>query len=133
MAAQGAGLPRALRSSTSMRAGSPWIKASVETAIESLKSAMANNDTAAMNKAMEQLTHAQHKAAEALYKQAGTAAAKAMPVTASAVTQKQHRKRRKRLETLGYMIVTIYKHKRAQRIVRCAPNLPKPWAGTFRP
>ena len=49
-------------------------KAAVETAIESLKSAMSNNDTAGMNKAMEQLTQAQHKAAEALYKQAGTAA-----------------------------------------------------------
>ena len=49
-------------------------KAAVETAIESLKGAMSNNDTAGMNKAMEQLTQAQHKAAEALYKQAGTAA-----------------------------------------------------------
>ncbi len=35
---------------------------------------MANNDTAGMNRAMEQLTQAQHKAAEALYKQAGAAA-----------------------------------------------------------
>ena len=49
-------------------------KAAVETAIEALKGAMANNDTAGMNKAMEQLTQAQHKAAEALYKQAGAAA-----------------------------------------------------------
>jgi molecular chaperone DnaK len=49
-------------------------KAAVETAIESLKGAMSNNDTAGMNKAMEQLTQAQHKAAEALYKQAGAAA-----------------------------------------------------------
>jgi molecular chaperone DnaK len=52
----------------------PADKASVETAIESLKTAMTNNDTAGMNRAMEQLTQAQHKAAEALYKQAGTAA-----------------------------------------------------------
>jgi molecular chaperone DnaK len=29
------------------------------------------NDTAGMNRAMEQLTQAQHKAAEALYKKAG--------------------------------------------------------------
>ncbi len=49
-------------------------KAALETAIESLKGAMSNNDTAGMNKAMEQLTQAQHKAAEALYKQAGAAA-----------------------------------------------------------
>jgi len=48
-------------------------KAAVETAIEALKGAMANNDTAGMNRAMEQLTQAQHRAAEALYKQAGAA------------------------------------------------------------
>jgi molecular chaperone DnaK len=46
-------------------------KAAVQSAIDALKSAMAANDTAAMNRAMEQLTQAQHKAAEALYKQAG--------------------------------------------------------------
>ena len=32
---------------------------------------MAGNDTAGMNRAMERLTQAQHRAAEALYKQAG--------------------------------------------------------------
>jgi molecular chaperone DnaK len=48
-------------------------KAAVQSAIESLKNAMNANDTAAMNSAMQQLTQAQHKAAEALYKQAGTA------------------------------------------------------------
>jgi len=53
----------------------PADKATVETAIESLKSAMAANDTAGMNRAMEQLTQAQHKAAEALYKQAGASSA----------------------------------------------------------
>ena len=37
--------------------------------------AIAANDTAAMNRAMEQLTQAQHKAAENLYKQAGSAGA----------------------------------------------------------
>jgi molecular chaperone DnaK len=47
-------------------------KAAVETAIEALKTAMTNNDTAGMNRAMEQLTQAQHRAAEALYKQAGS-------------------------------------------------------------
>jgi molecular chaperone DnaK len=44
----------------------------VASAIESLKQAIAANDTAAMNRAMEQLTQTQHKAAENLYKQSGT-------------------------------------------------------------
>ena len=44
-------------------------KSAVESAIESLKTAMAANNTVGMNGAMEQLTQAQHKAAEALYKQ----------------------------------------------------------------
>jgi molecular chaperone DnaK len=57
----------------------PADKAAVETAIESLKTAMTNNDTAGMTRAMEQLTQAQHKAAEALYKQAGTAASAGEP------------------------------------------------------
>ena len=48
-------------------------KAAVRTAIDKLKSAMDANDTAGMNQAMEQLTQVQHKAAEALYKQAGAA------------------------------------------------------------
>jgi molecular chaperone DnaK len=50
-------------------------KAAVETAIEQLKSAITQNDTAAMNRAMEALTTAQHRAAEALYKNAGASAA----------------------------------------------------------
>src|SRR5881394_3099823 len=49
-------------------------KQAVETAIEQLKSAITQNDTAAMNRAMEALTQAQHRAAEALYKNAGAAA-----------------------------------------------------------
>ena len=49
-------------------------KAAVETAIDQLKSAITANDTAAMNRAMEQLTQAQHRAAEALYKNAGASA-----------------------------------------------------------
>jgi molecular chaperone DnaK len=52
----------------------PADKAAVETAIGTLKTAMDNNDAAGMTSAMEQLTQAQHKAAEALYKQAGSAA-----------------------------------------------------------
>src|SRR5216110_1483775 len=50
-------------------------KAAVETAIDQLKSAISANDAAAMNRAMEQLTQAQHRAAEALYKNAGASAA----------------------------------------------------------
>jgi molecular chaperone DnaK len=46
-------------------------KAAVESAVEALKSAISGGDTAAMTRAMEQLTQAQHKAAEALYKTAG--------------------------------------------------------------
>jgi molecular chaperone DnaK len=46
-------------------------KSAIQTAIDALKTAMNANDVAAMNRAMEQLTQAQHKAAESLYKQAG--------------------------------------------------------------
>jgi molecular chaperone DnaK len=49
-------------------------KAAVESAVEALKSAVSSNDTAAMNRAMEQLTQVQHKAAEAMYKQTGATA-----------------------------------------------------------
>ena len=48
-------------------------KAAVEAGIEGLKSALASGDAAAMTKAMEQLTQAQHRAAEALYKQGAAA------------------------------------------------------------
>ena len=48
-------------------------KAAVESAIEALKSAISGNDAEAMNRAMEQLTQAQHKAAEALYKSGAAA------------------------------------------------------------
>jgi molecular chaperone DnaK len=50
-------------------------KSAVESAIESLKSAISANDTAGMTRAMEQLTQAQHRAAESIYKQAGAAGA----------------------------------------------------------
>jgi molecular chaperone DnaK len=49
-------------------------KAAVQTEIDGLKSAITANDTAAMTAAMEKLTQAQHKAAEALYKNAGPGA-----------------------------------------------------------
>jgi molecular chaperone DnaK len=50
-------------------------KAAVESAVEALKSAISGGDTAAMTRAMEQLTQAQHKAAEALYKNTGATGA----------------------------------------------------------
>ena len=46
-------------------------KSSIEGAIEAVKSAMAANDAAGMTSAMERLTQAQHKVAEAVYKQSG--------------------------------------------------------------
>jgi molecular chaperone DnaK len=49
-------------------------KAAVEAGIEAVKSALSSNDAAAMTRAMEQLTQAQHKAAEALYKQGAAGA-----------------------------------------------------------
>jgi molecular chaperone DnaK len=65
-------------------------KSSVESAIESLKSAISSNDVAAMTRAMEQLTQAQHKAAENLYKTAGAGASSTQgepgPSTGSAGT-----------------------------------------------
>jgi molecular chaperone DnaK len=49
-------------------------KAAVETAVDQLKSAISASDIAGMNRALEQLTQAQHRAAEALYKNAGAQA-----------------------------------------------------------
>jgi len=46
-------------------------KSAVETAVEGLKKAIADNDVAAINRAMDLLTQMQHKAAEALYKNTG--------------------------------------------------------------
>jgi molecular chaperone DnaK len=45
----------------------------IESASEALKKAIESNDTAAINKAMEDLTQAQHKAAASLYQQASSA------------------------------------------------------------
>jgi len=50
-------------------------KAAVESAVDALKSAISGGDSAAMTRAMEQLTQAQHKAAEALYKNTGATGA----------------------------------------------------------
>ncbi|HSL20942.1 MAG TPA: molecular chaperone DnaK [Vicinamibacterales bacterium] len=47
----------------------------IESAMESLKSALEKNDVDAMKRGMEQLTQAQHKAAETLYRQAQTSGA----------------------------------------------------------
>jgi molecular chaperone DnaK len=49
---------------------SPADRAPIETAIEELKKAIERNDTAEMKKAMETLNTAQHRAAEAMYKNA---------------------------------------------------------------
>jgi molecular chaperone DnaK len=48
-------------------------KSAIENAIEGVKKAIADNDVAAMNRAMDLLTQMQHKAAETLYKSAGAA------------------------------------------------------------
>src|SRR4029434_2147741 len=49
----------------------PSDKSAVENAVEGLKKAIADNDVAAINRAMDLLTQMQHKAAEALYKNTG--------------------------------------------------------------
>ena len=53
---------------------SPADRAPIETAIDELKKAIEKNDTAEMKKAMETLTSAQHRAAEAMYKNAAPGA-----------------------------------------------------------
>ncbi len=53
----------------------PADKSAVENAVEGLKKAIADNDVAAINRAMDLLTQMQHKAAEALYKNTGAGAA----------------------------------------------------------
>ena len=62
-------------------------KAAVESAVEALKSAISGGDTAAMTRAMEQLTQAQHKAAEALYKNTGATGAPGSEGAAGAGSQ----------------------------------------------
>ena len=46
-------------------------KTAVQNAVDGLKKAIADNDVAGMTRAMDLLTQMQHKAAEALYKNAG--------------------------------------------------------------
>jgi molecular chaperone DnaK len=52
---------------------SPADKSAIEGAAESLRKAIDANDAAGINRAMEELTQAQHKAAASLYQQASTA------------------------------------------------------------
>jgi molecular chaperone DnaK len=54
---------------------------SIETATEALKKAIESNDAAAINKAMEDLTQAQHKAAASLYQQASASGGAGGPGT----------------------------------------------------
>ena len=49
-------------------------KQAIESAVEELRKALQGSDAAAVTRAMEVLTSAQHKAAEAMYRQAGPAA-----------------------------------------------------------
>jgi molecular chaperone DnaK len=51
---------------------SPGDRQAIESASESLKKAIESNDAAAINKAMDDLTQAQHKAAASLYQQASS-------------------------------------------------------------
>jgi molecular chaperone DnaK len=53
----------------------PGDRQAVETAMEAVKTASAGTDAAAIQRALDQLTQAQHKAAEALYKQQAAGAA----------------------------------------------------------
>lgn len=58
---------------------SPADRRAIEAATESLKKALEANDTAGMNRAMEELTQAQHKAAASLYQQAAPGAGQGRP------------------------------------------------------
>src|SRR5262249_37330674 len=62
---------------------SPADRAPIESAIEELKKAIERNDTAEMKRAMDALNAAQHRAAEAMYKNAQTAGAQAGPTGGS--------------------------------------------------
>jgi molecular chaperone DnaK len=50
-------------------------KSAIESAMESVKKAMAGSDSAAIQRALDELTAAQHKAAESLYRQQASGAA----------------------------------------------------------
>jgi molecular chaperone DnaK len=58
---------------------SPADRAPIETAVEELKKAIERNDAADMKRGMEALNTAQHRAAEAMYKNANAAGAQAGP------------------------------------------------------
>jgi molecular chaperone DnaK len=62
---------------------SPSDRAPIETAVEELKKAIERNDTAEMKRAMETLNTAQHRAAEAMYKNANAPGAQAGPTGGS--------------------------------------------------
>src|SRR5439155_14399625 len=49
-------------------------RAAIESAMESVKSATSGTDAAAIQRALDELTSAQHKAAEALYRQQASGA-----------------------------------------------------------
>jgi molecular chaperone DnaK len=53
---------------------SPADKQAIETAIEAARKANGGQDASAVQKALDQLTAAQHKAAESLYRQGGAGA-----------------------------------------------------------
>src|SRR3954451_7945107 len=56
-------------------------KQAIESAVEELRKALQGSDAAAVTRAMETLTTAQHKAAEAMYRQAGTPGGDQGPAT----------------------------------------------------
>jgi molecular chaperone DnaK len=62
---------------------SPADRAPIESAIEELKKAIERNDTAEMKRAMDTLNAAQHRAAEAMYKNAQAPGAQAGPTGGS--------------------------------------------------
>jgi molecular chaperone DnaK len=62
-------------------------RASIESAINDLKSAIESNETEAIKRRMDALNQAQHKAAEAMYKNASAAGAQAGPTPGGASQQ----------------------------------------------
>jgi molecular chaperone DnaK len=62
---------------------SPADRAPIESAIEVLKKAIERNDAAEMKRAMDTLNSAQHRAAEAMYKNANAAGAQSGPASGS--------------------------------------------------
>ena len=75
---------------------SPSDRAPIETAIEELKKAIEKNDVAEMKRTMETLNSAQHRAAEAMYKNASAAAGRRGPAGPAAQRQRLERRRPRR-------------------------------------